>query len=80
MFPEKDVRIKCKLQRGNRVRMALNKEIFSKGYTRNWSEQIYTISRVYQRGGVCWYNLVDASGEPCPKKKYYYQLNLVASS
>jgi len=80
LFPQKDAKIKCKLKENDKVRILLHKSTFEKSYTKNWSEQIYTISRVYKRGGVCWYKLTDAAGVPYPKKKYYYQLNLVASS
>jgi hypothetical protein len=78
MFPEIHDRVKCKLEEGDKVRVALNKEIFSKGYTQNWSEEIYTIKTVLQKGGVCWYKIKDHTGQLYPKSKYFYDLNLVA--
>jgi len=78
-FPNINDTIKCKLKRGDRVRIALNKDIFEKGYTKNWSEEIYVISGVRQKSGVCWYKLVDTTGKLYPKSKYYYQLNLVST-
>ena len=78
MFPEIHDRVKCKLKEGDKVRVALNKEIFSKGYTKNWSEEIYTIQTVLQKGGVCWYKIIDHTGQLYPKSKYFYDLNLVA--
>mgnify|MGYP000054096583 CR=1 FL=1 len=80
MYPEIHDRIKCKLKEGNKVRVALYKDIFKKGYTQNWSTEIYTVYRVFQRAGVCWYKIKDQSGNIYPKAKYYYDLNLVASS
>mgnify|MGYP000357822989 CR=1 FL=1 len=80
MFPNINSKIKCKLKIGNRVRIALNKHIFEKGYTKNWSDEIYIINSVKQRAGVCWYKLVNTVGKVYPKQKYYYQLNLVSSS
>ena len=79
MYPEIHDRVKCKLKKGDRVRVALFKDIFEKGYTQNWSKEIYIIHQVFQRAGVCWYKIKDASGNPYPKGKYYYDLNLVAS-
>ena len=79
-FPNINVRIKCKLKVGDRVRIALNKDIFEKGYTKNWSDEIYIVKSVRQKGGVCWYKVTDTSGKVYPKQKYYEQLNLVSTS
>ena len=78
MYPEINDRVKCKLKEGDRVRVALYKDIFKKGYTQNWSKEIYIVHRVRQKGGVCWYKIKDTSGTLYPKGKYYYDLNLVA--
>ena len=78
MFPEIEDRVKCKLKEGNKVRVAIYKDIFIKGYTQNWSKEIYTISKVSQRAGVCWYKIKDAAGTVYPKLKYFYDLNVVA--
>ncbi len=78
MYPEIHDRIKCRLRVGDRVRVALRKSIFEKGYTQNWSTEIYTITKVFQKLGVCWYRIADQSGQVYPKGKYYYDLNLVA--
>ena len=77
MFPEIDDRINCRLEKGDKVRVALNKETFDKSYKVNWSEDIFTIEKVFQRLNVCWYRLKDQSGNIYPKAKYYYQLNKV---
>ena len=58
MYPDIRDRVKCKLREGDRVRVAIYKDIFAKGYTQNWSKEIYTVVAVRQKAGVCWYMLV----------------------
>ena len=77
MFPKIDSVVKCNLKRGDKVRVALQKEIFEKGFTQNWSEDIFTISNVFQKNGVCWYRIKDVKGNIYPKAKYFHQLNLI---
>ena len=76
-FPKIKSIVKCNLKRGDNVRVALNKDIFAKGYTQNWSRDIFTIVRVFQKNGVCWYRISDKNGNIHPKSKYFYQLNRV---
>ena len=80
MYPNIHDRIDCKLQEKDKVRVALKKSIFDKGYTQNWSKEIFTVVKVFQRGGVCWYRIKDQAGNLYPKGKYYFDLNLVARS
>jgi hypothetical protein len=47
MFPNKSVRINCRLKIGDEVRIALNKNIFEKWFTQNWSKDIFTIFKVF---------------------------------
>jgi hypothetical protein len=77
MFPHINDRITCRLKVGDKVRVALQKEIFEKGYTQNWSDDIFTIARVFQKNRVCWYRIKDSEGNIYPKSKYFYQLNKV---
>jgi len=76
-FPDIHDKTNCRLKKGDEVRVALNKETFDKSYKVNWSEDIFTIVRVFQRSGVCWYRLKDQNGTIYPKGKYFYQLNKV---
>ena len=78
MYPKITDTIKCKLQVKDKVRVAIKKTIFEKGYTQNWSKEIFTVTKVKQRAGVCWYRIKDQAGNLYPKGKYYYDLNLVA--
>ena len=77
LYPKINSVINCRLKRGDKVRVALNKDIFEKGYTVNWSRDLFTISHVFQKNGVCWYRLVDSEGITYPKSKYFFQLNKV---
>ena len=76
-FPKIKERITCKLKKGDKVRVKLNKDIFEKGFTQNWSDEIFTIIAVFQKNGVCWYRIKDAQGNIYPKYKYFYELNQV---
>ena len=78
MYPEIHDRIKCKLREKDKVRVAIKKSIFEKGYTQNWSKEIFTITDVRQKLGVCWYRIADQEGNIQSGGKYYYDLNLVA--
>jgi len=77
LFPELSLKTICKLKVGDKVRKKRDKPIFEKGYTKNWSDEIYIISKILQQSGVCWYYLVDHEGEQIDGIFYYYQLNLV---
>ena len=77
MYPDINDTFDCRLKRGDTVRIALNKDKFEKGYTVNWSEDLFTISKSFQRSGVCWYRLKDSTGNIYPKGKYFFQLNKV---
>ena len=77
MFPKFHSVRQCRLREGDRVRIALNKSLFEKGYTVNWSNEIFTIINAFQKNGICWYRLIDENGVVYPKSKYYHQLNKV---
>ena len=78
LYPDLGLRTVCKLKEGDRVRKILNKDIYEKGYTRNWSEEIYIIENIKQSNGVCYYYLKDHANNSLPGIYYYYQLNLVS--
>ena len=77
LFPKIKSKINCRLEKDDKVRIALNKDIFEKGYTKNWSDDIFIIDHVFQKNGICWYRVKDKEGNIYPKSKYYYQLNKV---
>ena len=63
LYPNIRLKTVCRLAVGDKVRKIIEKDIFEKGYTSNWSEEIYIITRVRQADGVCWYYLENLGGE-----------------
>ena len=80
MFGDVDLRVVPRLAVGDRVRVLLEKKLFDKGYTQNWSDKIYLIKTVIQKAGVVWYKLSELDGTPVERIRYYYQLNLVSKN
>ena len=62
LYPDVKLKTVCRLATGDKVRKIIEKDLFQKGYSANWSEQIYIISKVRQSDGVCWYYLEDLDG------------------
>ena len=77
MFPEKEFIRDCRLEKGDKVRKIREKKQFEKGYTPNWSEEIFIISEVRQSNNVCWYKLKDFKENDIEGVWYFNQLNLV---
>ena len=63
LYSDKDVNDKDpKFKVGYHVRMSKNKNIFAKGYTPNWSEEVFEIKRV--KNTVPWtYVINDLNGD-----------------
>ena len=80
LYPNNPVSVASRLNIGDRVRKIRDKAEFEKGYTENWSKQIYKISSVRQSNGICWYKLEDLEGKSLSGIWYYYQLNLVSKN
>ena len=78
MFGDVNLRVIPKLSVGDNVRILKEKTFFEKGYTPNWSEEIYKISDVIQKAGVVWYKIKTLDNKTIPSIRYYYQLNLVS--
>ena len=56
---EKDSKFKV----GDRVRISKSENIFAKGYTQNWSEEVFVVSKI--KNTVPWiYMISDLNGEP----------------
>ena len=60
VFDELDTRSKFKV--GDRVRVMLNKKSFDKGYTQNFSKEIYIVRQVVMSVPVHSYKLSDLDG------------------
>jgi hypothetical protein len=48
LYPNQNLKVKCKLKVGWKVRIPTKKNIFEKSSTPNWSEEIYTINKIEQ--------------------------------
>ena len=48
---------KPKIKVGNRVRISKYKNIFAKGYTQNWSKEVFVVSKI--RGTVLWTYVIE---------------------
>ena len=78
LYPNRSVRAVCRLQVGDKVRIIRDKTQFEKGYTANWSEEIYKIREIRQSNAVCYYYISHLNDKPLEGIWYYYQLNLVS--
>ena len=78
LYPKSGVTVVCKLKIGDKVRKIIDKELFDKGYTKKWSDEIYKIKKSRQSNTVCWYSITDLNDKEIPGIWYYYQLKLVA--
>ena len=48
LYPNMNLKVKCKLKVGWRVRIPRKKTLFEKGTTPNWTDEIYVISAIEQ--------------------------------
>ena len=77
MFPKRKLIRDCRLEKGDKVRIIRDKKQFEKGYTPNWSDDIFEIFDTHQSHDVCWYKVKDLTGKEKEGVWYYNQLNLV---
>ena len=80
VFGGSNLRVISRLQRGDTVRILVDKTLFEKGYKQNWTEKIYKIKSIHQRSGVVWYKIEDLENKTVPGIRYYWQLNLVSKN
>ena len=58
---------------GDHVRISKYKNIFAKGYTKNWSEEVFVVSKI--KNTVPWtYVISDLNGEPITGSFYEKEL------
>ena len=77
MFPKRKLIRDCRLEIGDKVKLKREKKQFEKGYTPNWSDDIFEIFDTHQSHDVCWYKVKDLTGKEKEGVWYYNQLNLV---
>ena len=65
-----------KFQLGDSVRITTQKNIFSKGYNRGWSQEIFTIAIRHDSSPVT-YGLQDLAGEPIKGRFYEEELQYI---
>ena len=78
LYPNENLTVVCKLKEGDKVRKIIEKSEFKKGYTENWSTEIFVIQSVRQSNTVCYYKIKTLANKILPGIYYYYQLNLVS--
>lgn len=69
----------CKFSLGDHVRIPREKNLFSKGYTQNWSDGIYTIHQIQSSLGICYFRVLDSNKKEVNRSFYESELNLVAT-
>ena len=81
LYPNARKKPKCdKILVGDRVRIPKDKQIFSKGYQQNWSEEIFTVIRIEPSMGICLYILENNDKNEIKRKFYLSELNFVSRS
>ena len=78
LYPKQNLTVVCRLKEGDKVRKIIEKKDFEKGYTENWSSDVFVVASVRQSNAVCYYKIKKLDNTPVPGIFYYYQLNLVA--
>ncbi|RLU15215.1 hypothetical protein DMN91_012209 [Ooceraea biroi] len=63
----------AKFHAGDKVRVSKYKTVFAKGYTPNWSTEVFTVAKV-QRTNPVTYLLQDYSGKPISGGFYEHEL------
>ena len=78
LYPNRNITVVCRLKIGDKVRRVREKQQFDKGYTENWSREIFIIDKVKQSNAVCFYKIKTLDNKSVPGIYYYQQLNLVS--
>lgn len=78
LYPHESLTIVCRLREGDKVRRVIEKTAFAKGYTENWSSEVFVIRTVRQSNTICYYKIKTLANKLVPGIFYYYQLNLVS--
>ena len=62
---------------GDWVRLSKSKQVFDKGYLPNWTEEVFTISRIIPHANPSQYKVKDWSGEEIEGSFYAAELQLI---
>ena len=77
LYKNYSIKTQPRLGIGDIVRIAREKNVFEKGYKRNWSLELYSVISAQSRDGVDYYKVADENGNTLPRQRYYFELNLV---
>jgi len=80
LYPKKESLDPPRLNIGDRVRLLQSKNIFPKGYKRAWTEELYKITNTFTTEGIDYYQVSDLNDNIIPRKRYFWELNLVTSA
>jgi hypothetical protein len=72
----KEIDIKFKM--GDYVRITKYKSIFSKGYERNWNNEVFQIDKILLNNALPMYELIDLTNQKVKQKFYSQELQLVS--
>ena len=79
LYPNKGKNVKCdKILVGDRVRIVLPQQVFSKGYRQAWTDEIYSVERIERSMGFCLYILKNDNGIILKRKFYLSELNFIS--
>ena len=78
LYPNRNLKSAPRLRVGDQVRILRQKTIFDKGYTRNWSLELYRIYEAKSKNNVDFYKIEDQNGVKLDGNRYYWELNLVS--
>lgn len=79
LYPNQSMNPKCnQILIGDRVRTGIPQNIFSKGYHKSWSIELFTVAKIEKSMGVCLYHLRNSDNELLPRKYYLLELNFVS--
>ena len=78
LFPNANFKSTPRLRVGDQVRILRSKTIFDKGYTRNWSVELYRICEASSKNNIDYYKIEDQEGVRLSGSRYYWELNLVS--
>ena len=78
LYPYRNLTVVCRLKIGDKVRRVREKHQFDKGYTENWSREIFIVDKIKQSNAVCFYKIKTLDNKSVPGIYYYQQLNLVS--
>ena len=79
LYPAEDKKDKPSFNIGDMVRVSRLKKTFRKGYLANWSEEIFTIDRIYELNQPILYGIKDLKGEIIQGRFYKQELQKVFS-